>query len=648
MNPVALSESQSGLFDRWAGVYDTTANPLLMLEEQALPPLLPSITGQNVLDVGCGTGRWLAHLAALQPASLIGADGSAEMLRRARAKVPRIAHLLQTDAHALPVSDASQDFILCSFVLSYLQDLSAFASECARALKPGGYLLLSDMHPVTARQRGWTRSFAAEGETFRLVAPPPQLSQIITAFSRVGLRVTALHEPAFASEQRPAFEEAGRLESFLSLTDVPAIYLLKLRKPVRGERRGTVGPAARLQLTNARWSTGPSTWSDIPLSIEDGRIMTDGPLSRSAADTTDLSGYALLPGLINAHDHLEFALFPNLGRPPEMPTYANSGEWAREIHHRHAAIIADHSQVPLDTRVWWGAIRNLLCGVTTVCHHNRLHAELLQPHYPVRVVTRLGWGHSLAFEPNLVERFRDTPLDQPFVLHAAEGTDVSSSRELAQLDHMGLLERRTVIVHGLAFNAQDVALLNRRGASLVLCPTSNRYLFGRAPSSSFIRSVLRVTLGSDSPITAAGDLLDEIRCLRTEQQLDPHSLYRLVTASAAAILRLQQGEGHILQGGRADLIAVKDTGADPADILADLKIADIELVMISGRVQLASPAVHARLSGEQRSGLHLLQVAGIDRWIRAPLGELFHSAEQILGSGNLRVGGKQVRHRHSH
>jgi cytosine/adenosine deaminase-related metal-dependent hydrolase len=356
----------------------------------------------------------------------------------------------------------------------------------------------------------------------------------------------------------------------------------------------------------------------------------------------------LLPGLINAHDHLEFALFPNLGRSPEVPAYANSTEWAREIHYRHAAIIADHSQVPLETRLWWGAIRNLLCGVTTVCHHNRIHSELRHRDYPVRVIKRLGWGHSLAFEPNLVERFHATPANQPFVLHAAEGTDASSSGELAQLDRMGLLDRRTVVVHGLAFTPNDVALLNRRGASLILCPTSNRYLFGRTPTNSFIRSINRIALGSDSPITAAGDLLDEVRHLRVEQDLDSHALYNLITTGPATILKLRRGEGQILTGGRADLIAVKDTGILPAETLARLTNADVELVMISGRVQLASPAVHARLSDEQRSGLHLLEAAGIERWIRAPLPALFRSAEQHLGSGNLRLGGKQVRHRHSH
>jgi ubiquinone/menaquinone biosynthesis C-methylase UbiE len=306
------SEQQGALFDRWADVYDSALNPLLMLEEQTLPPLLPSITGQHVLDVGCGTGRWLSRLAALQPGSLIGVDGSAEMLRRAREKLDPTAHLLQSDAHALPVPDASQDFILSSFVVSYLKDLAAFAFECERALKPGGHLLLSDMHPKTARQRGWTRSFTAEGETFRITVWPQQLTQIVKAFSRAGFKIIALREASFSSAQRPVFEETGRLHDFLALAGVPAIYLLKLRKPLHAQRQTAAGSSNGLQIANAPRSTSQSTWTDAFLSIEKGSIVPGGSLCHSADEAIDLSGYVLLTGLIDSAHDLDRRIAPPL------------------------------------------------------------------------------------------------------------------------------------------------------------------------------------------------------------------------------------------------------------------------------------------------------------------------------------------------
>jgi ubiquinone/menaquinone biosynthesis C-methylase UbiE len=81
---INLSYEQVKLgFDRWAEVYDEQANPLTALEERILLGLLPPLQGRDVLDVGCGTGRWLNRVAISEPRSLTGVDPSAAMLERA-------------------------------------------------------------------------------------------------------------------------------------------------------------------------------------------------------------------------------------------------------------------------------------------------------------------------------------------------------------------------------------------------------------------------------------------------------------------------------------------------------------------------------------------------------------------------------------
>src|SRR5262245_47510100 len=80
----------------------------------------------------------------------------------------------------------------------------------------------------------------------------------------------------------------------------------------------------------------------------------------------DLENRLILPGLINAHDHLEFNLFPRLGRGP----YSNSADWARDIYQPEVSPVREHLSVPRNIRMLWGGLKNLLCGVTTVCHHN--------------------------------------------------------------------------------------------------------------------------------------------------------------------------------------------------------------------------------------------------------------------------------------
>jgi hypothetical protein len=336
---------------------------------------------------------------------------------------------------------------------------------------------------------------------------------------------------------------------------------------------------------------------------------------------------------------LEFSLFPNIGDGP----YENAKQWADDIHANHASLIALHRGVPRSVRLWWGAIRNLLSGVTTVCHHNPVTQELVAPGFPVRVVSGFGWAHSLWLEPDLADRVARNREDAPFILHAAEGSDEESAEEVFALDRMRALDQRTALVHALGCTPEAVALINERQAAVILCPTSNRFLFSQSPSREFIASLNRVTLGSDSPLTAAGDLLDEIRFARTHLGLDPATIYDMVTHRAADILRLRRGEGQLAPGSVADVLVVRDCGLSPAEMLGQLNMAQVELVMLAGRIMLAGPTLFERLPNGLKQGLQLFEVEGQRRWVRAPMEKLIAQAEGILGS-DFSVGGKRVSH----
>src|ERR1700735_3674825 len=121
---------------------------------------------------------------------------------------------------------------------------------------------------------------------------------------------------------------------------------------------------------------------------------------------------------------------------------------------------------------------------------------LLAPDFPIRVLSRFGWAHSLEMDPNLIHNFDHTPPNLPFILHAAEGVDSKSAQEIFDLDRMQILDERTVLIHGLAFDQKAVSILNRRRSALVICPTSNQFLFHHTPSSTLIRSLDKVVLGS--------------------------------------------------------------------------------------------------------------------------------------------------------
>jgi cytosine/adenosine deaminase-related metal-dependent hydrolase len=263
----------------------------------------------------------------------------------------------------------------------------------------------------------------------------------------------------------------------------------------------------------------------------------------------------------------------------------------------------------------------------------------------VRVLKDFGWAHSLALDSELVTKFRSTPPCVPFVVHAAEGIDDSCAREIFELDRLGVLDDRTVLVHGLTLTKEGVELLNRRGSAVVWCPTSNRFLFGRTHSREKLASIEQVLIGSDSPLTAAGDLLDEVRVAHEEIGVPAIELYRMLLTSPGSALRLNDGQGTIRPRAVADMIAVRDKGASPAGTLAQMQTADVELVIVGGRVQLASDTLFRKLPTELRSGLQPLGLQDRLLWIRAPLTRLFAEAEKVLD--NIRIGNKQVRHVYS-
>src|SRR5215467_6189740 len=309
----------------------------------------------------------------------------------------------------------------------------------------------------------------------------------------------------------------------------------------------------QVKLINARVAVNSKTAIHADVEIKNGHIARIAPTAGSPFSlNVDLDGYLVLPGLINAHDHLEFNLFPRLGNGP----YPNSEAWAHDIYDPNRPLLREHLSIPKTVRLWWGGIKNLLSGVTTVCHHNPYEPDVFGREFPVRVLRQYGWAHSLAFEKDIRGRLAETPEGAPFIVHLGEGTDEQSRSEIFVLDRMGALGPPTVIVHGVALTPDGHALRRRRGAALVWCPTSNRFTLGTTLDARSICREENLALGSDSALTSQGGLLDEIRAAHRDEKVPATAVYSMVTSSAASLLRLGCGEGGIHAGAVADLTAV--------------------------------------------------------------------------------------------
>ena len=341
----------------------------------------------------------------------------------------------------------------------------------------------------------------------------------------------------------------------------------------------------------------------------------------------DLSGYVVMPGLINAHDHLEFNLFPRLGRG----LYANATEWARDIHHPDRPPAREHLRVPKPVRLWWGGLKNLLSGVTTVCHHNPWEPAVFGPDFPVKVARRVSWAHSLAFEPRLRERFRRAPADNPFVVHCGEGIDDAARSEFAKLDAMRVLGRRTVLVHGVALTTDSVALLRRRKASLIWCPSSNLGMLGRTLARDVLRSGLPIALATDSALSAPVDLLDEMAVAR--RFVPASRLMEMVTTAPSRMLRLPPP--------RHDWIAIR-AGRDGTGALETLLSGGVSLVVGRGRIRLISPELAEQLPRRERRAFQPLAVEGRPPvLVAADVRSLYRAAARHIGP-DVRLAGKRV------
>jgi cytosine/adenosine deaminase-related metal-dependent hydrolase len=535
--------------------------------------------------------------------------------------------------------------------MSYLQDLTLFARQARRLLRPGGSIVLSDLHPATTTKLRWRRGFEVNGSFVDIATHSRPIAEVLRSLEMLGIECESLLEPHFGDPERELFTSAGKIEAFSAAIGCPAIYLMQLRSKRRryysAEKTSlqTAPKPTLVHVFGARVAFGPQETAQTNLTIEAGRIAllqsgdVPAPLKRRHnTPAVDLSGFLILPGLVNAHDHLEFALFPRLGKGE----YRHFLDWATDIHQEDTSPVREHRAVSKDARLWWGGIRNVLCGVTTVCHHNPFVPEVFENDFVVRVQREFSWAHSIHLDKDLKRKQKSTPSDQPFIVHLAEGIDSKSAGEIFQLAEMESLTDRTVIVHGLGLDEKGLSLLRSAGAALIWCPTSNVFLFGRTHDRKTVESLNRLALGSDSPLTAVGDLLDEIRFAAEVVGLSADQIYSLVTTRAAQVLRLKSGEGTLRIGAQADFIAVRDIGQSPARRLAALTYREVELVVIAGQVRLASPPLLPRLPRFAKDGLHPLEIQDEVRWIRAPLERLFAETRQCL-PGEIKLGGRKVR-----
>ena len=110
---------------------------------------LPLVDDRLIVgDLGCGTGQ-MSEALAPHVARVIAIDGSADMLRAARARLEGSSNVEVREGalEALPIEDGLLDAVLVSLVLHHQPEPGRVLAEAARVLRPGGRILVVDMLP---------------------------------------------------------------------------------------------------------------------------------------------------------------------------------------------------------------------------------------------------------------------------------------------------------------------------------------------------------------------------------------------------------------------------------------------------------------------------------------------------------------------
>jgi ubiquinone/menaquinone biosynthesis C-methylase UbiE len=136
-------------YDRWAETYDIDPNLTREMAAYVLRQRSLDLSGRDVIEIGCGTGRnteWLAEHAG----RVIALDFSENMLQKARARLrsSRVQLIRHDIRLSWPVADASVDLVIVILVLEHIEKVETVFAEAARALRAGGGLFLCELHPM--------------------------------------------------------------------------------------------------------------------------------------------------------------------------------------------------------------------------------------------------------------------------------------------------------------------------------------------------------------------------------------------------------------------------------------------------------------------------------------------------------------------
>ncbi|KAI1276020.1 putative methyltransferase [Xylaria sp. FL0933] len=196
-------------YDRWAEIYDSDGNFLQALDNLELKTLFPRFLASikspkpwRLVDLGCGTARNTTLLLGIPESEIIALDASKGMLEVAKTRLRaaesasgsvanthfEIFDMLATSAPPASVAPHTIDAIISTLVVEHIP-LSIFFAHVSQLLRPGGVLLLTNMHSHMGgiSQAGFVDT--ATGEKIRPMSYAHTVEDVVLEAHKYGLSV---------------------------------------------------------------------------------------------------------------------------------------------------------------------------------------------------------------------------------------------------------------------------------------------------------------------------------------------------------------------------------------------------------------------------------------------------------------------------
>lgn len=182
-------------YDIWSEFYDSNENKTRDLEAYSLRNILSDLKVESCLELGCGTGKnteWLA----LHCNQILAVDFSDKMLEKAKTKIlaPNV-HFVQADLNTdwNFIENKHFDLAVCSLVLEHIQNLNPIFENLSHAIKPNGYVYLSELHPYK-QYSGAKAKFETESGTQILTSYTHHISDFFSSALKNGFILQSLNE----------------------------------------------------------------------------------------------------------------------------------------------------------------------------------------------------------------------------------------------------------------------------------------------------------------------------------------------------------------------------------------------------------------------------------------------------------------------